>query len=123
MALLNRYLMPHGGFPYTELLPGNRKWKPANPFLPFDMIAEQIQAVRVANPLAGLNPAFDACKADLDLFTCKRLKYHPKWCSPEGSPAAQAAQAAAPSTRTAVRRCGGCGARKAAKAKLAPKRP
>lgn len=123
MPLLNRYLMPHGGFPYAEHLPNSRVWRTANPFLPFDMIAEQIQEVRIKNPLAALNPTLEACRTDLDAYTCKRLKYHPKWCSPEGSAIAlaQAAPLAAqPSTRTAVRRCGGCGARKAARAKIKP---
>lgn len=77
MPLRDRNIMPPGGFLYTE---DKLKWTTPNPYLPFSLIAYQIQSVRVANPTAGLNPALDACELDLDRATCARLKNHPKWC-------------------------------------------
>ncbi len=91
MPLKSRDAFPPGGFPYREAA---LHWSPPDPKQPFNLIAAQIQAVRLANPWAGLNPSFDACQADLDAYNTERLSNNPKWCWPTESAVALAAERA-----------------------------
>lgn len=98
MPLIDRNKMPAGGFFYRE---ESLKWETPNAFLPFTMIARQIQTVRVANPTSGLNPEFNACCNDLDAFTCARLENNPRWC---------AVPIKSPSVKVGVKQSGRCAA-------------
>lgn len=102
MPLLSRSHFPPGGFPYRE---PSLNWSAPADGAPFDIRASQIQAVRVANPSAGLNPSLEACADALDLYTCTRLRNAPRWCVSLDSPVARAAIA---SRRPPP--CAGCGA-------------
>lgn len=110
MPLLDRNKFPPGGFPYRE---PSVNWTAPRDGLDFRLRARQIQAVRIANPAAGLNPDIRACEESLDLYTCTRLGNDPTWCVAPTDPVARvlaAAQATPP-------RCGGCGHRRARRAK------
>ena len=106
MPLLDRYKMPPGGFQYRE---PSLNWTVPNPGVPFDMVAREIQALRMNNPRAGLNPDLEACRNALDLYTCTRLRNNPKWCTP--TPSAQAAMRAA-YVAQAAKKCSSCGKKK-----------
>lgn len=104
MPLKSRDQFPPGGFLYREPL---LHWSPPDPKQPFNLIAAQIQAVRLANPWAGLNPDYAACQAALDAYNTERLGNDPKWCWPTASAVALAAERA----RQPVP-CAACGSRR-----------
>lgn len=104
MPLLNRNNFPPGGFQYFE--PKLNWWAPRDG-IGFNLKAQQIQAVRVANPASGLDPSYEACEEALELYTCTRLANDPKWCVAVTSPVAQSIAAS-----RKVPKCGGCGARR-----------
>lgn len=104
MPLLNRNDFPPGGFPYRE---PSLNWVAPRDGAPFGLRVQQIQAVRIANPSAGLNPTKEACEDALDLYTCTRLGNDPAWCVAPADPVAKALAAARKPPR-----CGGCGQRR-----------
>ncbi len=106
MPLLNRNSLPPGGFFYRE---PSLNWSTPDGKQPFDLIVAQIQRVRMQNPAAGLDPSTDAIAADLEAYTCARLRNDPRFCS--GDRAAVAAAAA--TTRKPVP-CASCGHRRKA---------
>lgn len=104
MPLLDRNHFPPGGFTYRE---PSINWSAPRQGLPFAMVAAQIQAVRIANPNAGLDPSMTACETALDVYTCTRLKDSPEWCVVPTDPVARVKAAAA---KAAVP-CPSCGHR------------
>lgn len=111
MPLLDRTKMPPGGFYYRE---PSVNWSTSNAYLPFDMIVGEIQAVRVANPVSGLDPTTVACEEALDTYTCARLKNDSKWCSGGVVAAAVAA------SRKVSSGCSSCGAKRKRTASTMP---
>lgn len=103
MPLLDRNKFPPGGFAYREAA---IDWAAPHDGLGFTLKAQQIQAARLQNPHAGLDPSIYACEESLDVYTCVRLKNDPKWCVPTDDQVAIAAAMA----RKAVP-CAGCGKR------------
>ena len=96
--LKDRNIMPRGGFPFRE---PSLNWpeKGWNPFREFNLIAHEIQMVRMQNPQAGLNPDIVVCRNDLDAFQCARLHNDERYCQqipepqadqPPGEPKRQA---------------------------------
>lgn len=104
--LLNRNNWPPGGFAYFE---PKLNWRAPADGLSFFLKAQQIQAVRAANPASGLDPSLEACAEALDTFTCARLANDPAWCASTTAPVMIAVVAA----RKSHAGCGGCGARRA----------
>lgn len=102
MPLLDRNKWPPGGFPYRE---PSLNWSAPNDGLGFDLRVGQIQAVRLANPSAGLDPSWEACQIALDVYTCTRIKNDPAWCVSGLNPVAIAFDTA----RKIKPRCATCG--------------
>jgi len=81
-------------------------WRPPDPMLPLDMVAQQLSIARFQNPAAGLDPSLDACIRAIGLYTCKRAEgkdWFKRFCTSSEIIAEQAMENARP------RKKGGCG--------------
>ncbi len=104
MTLTNLRDMPPGGYRYRE---PSINWVVPNPFLPIDMVAQELQKARANNPFAGLNPSFNACLDAIKAYTCARLNFDPKYCGPKsGTSPVSAVQG---SFGIPIAGCGTCG--------------
>jgi hypothetical protein len=103
MPLLTRNGSVNGGFQFRQ---PEINWVQKDRGLSFNQAARAIQQARANNPHAGLNPDFEACARDLELYTCERLHHHPKWCIPPRDGKLAEIQAPVPIP------CGSCGKRR-----------
>lgn len=78
MTLINFRDFPPGGFRYREVSLGN--WENPDKFLGLDKATQNLQIVRAQNPASGLDPSYEACRSAIMEYTCKRLRYDPKFC-------------------------------------------
>ena len=104
MTLIELNQMPPKGYPYFE---PSINWRVPDPFQTIDVVARQLQMARVQNPASELNPSYEACLEAIKLYTCVRLKGHPKFCGPQVSSENQPW----PSSVGRMQGCAGCARR------------
>lgn len=113
MTLTNLSKFPPSGYLYSENING-KLWKatPEMALLGLDTVARALQIARIQNPLAGLDPSYDACVESIKLFTCARLNYNPLYCGEDAPPEVLlvASNGSVPVKRK--RGCASCGKRR-----------
>ncbi len=79
MPLKTKQGFPPGGYIFFQPETG---WSAPNPMSDnFDQTVERISEHRSKNPRFNLALDYDLIAEELDLFTCKRLKFDPYWCT------------------------------------------
>lgn len=110
MSKLISSKFPPGGFIYREVSV-NWHTTPELAMLGLKEVARALQIVRIQNPMAGLNPDFEACVADVEAYTCARLHDDPRWCGEDVTIATSTIARSGASTKQ-PKKCASCGKRR-----------
>lgn len=85
MPLLNRHTFPPNGFQFYQPSTNWPKSQAELAGLTFDQVCQRIQAHRAANPRFQLSTDLEVIAAELDEYTCTRLKFDPNYCTGGGA--------------------------------------